>query len=154
MWLRSIALVRPHYLINGFVLCDCRRAKSFSIILNTVSKLINIQEQQYESGPSLLSGIITSSMGSSCVTVEGPGPLMRCGSVDKDSPGVKMVEGSLWWWVWISGEEKCSEYWTWGTTPWLDPCAVGIDASVNIGSTVKGKEGRNQHPTSRNGRPC
>ena len=45
--------------------------------------------------PSLLPGIITSSMGSSCVTVEGPGPLMRYGSVDKDSLGVKMVDGAL-----------------------------------------------------------
>ena len=28
---------------------------------------------------------------------------------------VKMVDKTRWWWVWISGEEKCSEYWTQGT---------------------------------------
>ena len=55
----------------------------------------NRQKQQYESGPSLLSGIITSSMGWSCVTVEGPGALMRYGSTAKDPPSVKMVDGTL-----------------------------------------------------------
>ena len=55
----------------------------------------NKQEQQCEFGPSLLSGLITLSMGSSCVTVEGPGPVMRYESVAKDPPGVKMVDVAL-----------------------------------------------------------
>ena len=49
-----------------------------------------------------------------------------------------MVDGVLWWWVWISGEEWCCES-TWGgryplkdVLPWLDPCSAGVEKRAEI----------------------
>ena len=86
------------------------------------------------------SGFITSPKDNS-----NTGSSWRYRSLPQEPAGVKMVDGVLWWWVWISGEEWCCGS-TWGgryplkdVWPWLDPCTTGVRAPAKTKPAVETK---------------
>ena len=81
------------------------------------------------------SGFITSPTDNS-----NNGSSWRYRSLPQKPADVKMVDGVLWWWVWISGEE-----WWWGSTcggryPLKDdPCTAGERAAAKTKPAVERK---------------